>query len=82
MRETTKDNRIEIGKTYRVIGGCFKETFTVEGFESLDWGFEDTRTGEAGVVGIRKYSDGYSDESWARISELGGEIRTTKATGE
>lgn len=70
--------KIEKGKTYHVIGGYKGETFTVQEFESLDWGVEDTRTGTKGVIGIRRYADGYSNESWARVSELGSQIRTTK----
>jgi hypothetical protein len=72
--------KIEKGKTYHVIGGYKGETFTVQEFESLDWGVEDCRTGTKGVIGIRRYADGYSDESWARVSELGSQIQTTKGT--
>jgi len=61
-----------------VTGGLGKETFTVEGFETLDWGPGDTRTGTAGVYGIRHDEDHrgtFSYESWERISSLGSEVK-------
>ena len=77
-RNMERTTEIKKGKTYRVTGGLGNATFTVEGFETLDWGPGDTRTGTPGVYGIRHDEDSkgtFSYESWERTSDLGTETK-------